>query len=173
MMRIALSLTPELQLRLEKGAEQVSPQRVWQARVSLGTSNACLLAGMLFAMAGELAYSRTQTQEQLHRALTLAERAAYQFAIEDSIGDTNLPKRIPGEPPLDAIVSQRQSKTKWRVPAKSQLVTERRGSPITGSELQTEMERMATHTRTAGSVGERSKRLATIPLSSQMPGQPI
>ena len=68
------------------------------------------------------------------------------------------------KPPLDAIVSQRQIEHKVEeYLRKSQLVADRRGSPITGSELQTEMERMANHTRQPEVLGELFEALGNDP----------
>jgi hypothetical protein len=74
----------------------------------------CLLGlGMPPATGGKLAFSRTQAREQLRRTLTFAERAAYQYAIEEVHWRHRIWPRSGGEnpgpkPPLDAIVSQRQ-----------------------------------------------------------------
>ena len=105
------------------------------------------------ATGGKLAFSPTQTQEQLRRTLTFAERAAYQYAIEEVYWRHRIWPRSGGEnpgpkPPLDAIVSQRQIEHKVEeYLRKSQLVADERGSAITVFELQTEMDRMASHTR--------------------------
>ena len=122
--------------------------------------------GMPPATGGKLAFSRTQTQEQLRRTLTFAERAAYQYAIEEVYWRHRIwPKENPGpKPPLDAIVSQRQIEHKVEeYLRKSQLVADRRGWPITGSELQTEMERMANHTRQPEVLGELFEALGNDP----------
>jgi hypothetical protein len=118
------------------------------------------------ATGGKLAFSRTQTQEQLRRTVTFAERTAYQYAIEEVYWRHRIwPKENPGpKPPLDAIVSQRQIEQKVEeYLRKSQLVADRRGSPITGSELQTEMERMANHTREPEVLGELFEALGNDP----------
>jgi hypothetical protein len=84
------------------------------------------------------------------RTLTFAERVAYQRAIEEVYwGHRIWPKENPGpKPPLDAIISQRQIEKKVEdFLRKSQLVTDKRGSPITASELQAEMDRMASHSK--------------------------
>jgi N-acetylneuraminic acid mutarotase len=106
--------------------------------------------GMSPATGRKLAFSPTQTQEQLRRTLTFAERVAYQYGIEEVYWWHRIwPKEDPvPKPPLDAIVSQRQIEHKVEdYLRKSQLVADRRGSPITGSELQTEMDRMAQNTK--------------------------
>jgi N-acetylneuraminic acid mutarotase len=84
------------------------------------------------------------------RTLTCEERVAYQYAIEEVYWRLRIwPKENPGpKPPLDAIVSQDQIEQKVEAYLyKLQLVADQRGSPITASELQAEMERLATHTR--------------------------
>ncbi len=106
--------------------------------------------GILPATSDKLGFSRTEGQQRLGRALTFAERAAYQYAIEEVYWRHWIwPKENPGpKPPLNAIVSQRQIEHKVEgYLRKSQLIANERGSPITGSELQTEMERMANQTR--------------------------
>ena len=101
--------------------------------------------------------------------LTFAERVAYQHAIEEVYWRHRIWPRSAGEnpapkPPLDAIVSQRQIEHKVEEHLrKSQLVADRRGSPITGSELQTEMERMAHHTRQPEVLGELFQALGNDP----------
>jgi hypothetical protein len=138
-----------------KGERNRSQRKAFGRRAFLVCAgSACLLGlGMPPATGGNLAFSRTQTQEQLCRTLTFAERIAHQYAIEEVYWRHRIWPRSGGEnpvpkPPLDAIVSQRQIEHKVEeYQRKSQLVADRRGSPITGSELQTEMERMAAHTR--------------------------
>jgi hypothetical protein len=101
--------------------------------------------------------------------LTFAERVGYQYAIEEVYWRHRIWSRSGGEnpgakPPLEAIVSQRQIENKVEeYLRKSQLVADRRGSPITGSELQTEMERMAHHTRQPEVLGELFQALGNDP----------
>ena len=94
---------------------------------------------------------RPETQPNVpHRTLTFAERVSYQRAIEDVYWRHRIwPRDNPGpKPPLDAVISREQIEKKVTdYLRKSQLVTNQRGSPITASELQAEMERMAGHTR--------------------------
>ena len=151
-----------------KGERNRSQRKVFGRRAFLVCAgSACLLGlGMPPATGGKLAFSPTQTQEQLRRTLTFAERAAYQYAIEEVYWRHRIwPKENPGpKPPLDAIVSQRQIEHKVEeYLRKSQLVADRRGSPITGSELQTEMERMANHTRQPEVLGELFEALGNDP----------
>src|SRR5438067_8596836 len=98
-----------------KGKRNRSQRRVFGRRALLVCAgSACLLGlGMPPATGGKLAVSRTQTQEQLGRTLTFAERAAYQYAIEEVYWRHRIWPRSGGEnpgpkPPLDASVSQRQ-----------------------------------------------------------------
>jgi N-acetylneuraminic acid mutarotase len=84
------------------------------------------------------------------RTLTFTERVAYQRAIEEVRWRHRIwPKDNPGpKPPLDAVISREQIEKKVTdYLRKSQLVTDQRGSPITASELQAEMDRMAKHTK--------------------------
>ncbi len=84
------------------------------------------------------------------RTLTFAERIAYQRAIEEVYWRHRIwPKVNPGpKPPLDAVISQAQLKDKVEdYLRKSQLVADHRRRPIIASELQAEMDRIATHTK--------------------------
>jgi N-acetylneuraminic acid mutarotase len=138
----------------------------WRA-LFIWTGSACLLGmGLPPATGSELVFSPGQTQEQLHRTLTFAERAAYQYAIEAVNWRHRIwPKENPGpKPSLDAIVSQRQIEQKVEeYLGKAQLVADRRGRPITPSELQTEMERMAHHTRRPEVLGDLFEALGNDP----------
>src|SRR5579885_2365160 len=93
------------------------------------------------AQAGEKASART---------LTFEERVAYQYAIEEVYWRHRIwPKDNPQpKPSLGARVYEREIEKKVEdYLRKSQLVADQRGLPITASELQAEMARMATHTR--------------------------
>src|SRR6266853_3712627 len=82
--------------------------------------------------------------------LSLAERVAYQRAIEDVYWRHRIwPTQRPDpKPALDAAMSQAQLEQKVKDYLRnSQLVTDERGSPITASELQAEMDRMAKHSK--------------------------
>ena len=112
---------------------------------------ACLL-GMATPSArpGEPAFSRAVAPAYARRALTFAERVGYQYAIEEIYWRHRIwPKENPApKPSLDAIISQRQLEQKVEAYVrKSQLVTAERGLAITASELQAEMDRMASHTK--------------------------
>jgi N-acetylneuraminic acid mutarotase len=93
--------------------------------------------------------SREASEKASDRTLTLAQRVAYQRAIEDVYWHHRIwPKenRSP-KPPLAAVISQAQIERKVEdYLRKSQLVADKKGSPITGSELQAEIERMTSHT---------------------------
>ena len=82
--------------------------------------------------------------------LTFAQRVAYQRAVEEVRWRHRIwPKENPeSKPPLQAIISAREMEQKVRdYLHKSQLLADQRGRPITASELQAEMERMAKHTK--------------------------
>jgi hypothetical protein len=91
------------------------------------------------------------TKPTLHRTtLTLADRIAYQRAIEEVYWRHRIwPKERPDpKPALDAVMSQTELEKKVDdYLRKSQLVADQRRWPITPSELQAEMERMARHTK--------------------------
>src|SRR5262245_15266301 len=92
-----------------------------------------------------LAFSRSQTQEQLCRTFTFAERVAYQYAIEEVYWRHRIwPKENPApKPSLDTIASRRQIEQKVEdYLRKWQLFENERGSAITVFALQREMYRM-------------------------------
>ncbi len=113
-------------------------------------STSLLGPGVPRATAGELKCYPRDTNEQLPKTLTFVERTTYQHAIEEVYwGHRIWPKENPvPKPRLDTIVSKAQIENKVEeYLRKSQLLAEGRGWPITASELQAEMERMANHTR--------------------------
>src|SRR4029450_9200980 len=82
--------------------------------------------------------------------LTFAERVGYQRVIEEVYWRHRIwPKENPHpKPPLNAMMSQAQLETKVEdYLRKSQFVADQRGWPITASELQAEMQRMASRTK--------------------------
>ena len=92
----------------------------------------------------------TRPENLSRRTLTFAQRVSYQRAIEEVYWRHRIwPKDNPQQkPPLAAIVSKAQLERKVEdYLRKSQLVTDQWQSPITASELQAEMERMAAHTK--------------------------
>ncbi|MDQ6760146.1 MAG: dockerin type I domain-containing protein [Acidobacteriota bacterium] len=106
----------------------------------VGASMACLLAASL----------PPSTESASRGALTVAERIAYQRAIEEVYWRHRIwPKENSGaKPALEAVMAQAQIEEKVEDYLRtSQLVAEQRGWPITASELQAEMERMARQTR--------------------------
>ena len=111
---------------------------------------ACLL-GMEIPTALGLANASPKPRETgSGRTLSEAERVAYQYAIEEIYWRHRIwPRDNPRpKPPLDAVISREQIEKKVTdYLRKSQLVTNQRGWPITASELQAEMDRMAKHTK--------------------------
>jgi N-acetylneuraminic acid mutarotase len=110
----------------------------------------CLLA-MEIATALAVTFSISAAPEIApDRTLTFAERVAYQRAIEEVYWRHRIwPTQNRGpKPSLDAMISQRQIEQKVEdYLRKSQFVTDRRGSLITLTELQAEMDRMASHSK--------------------------
>ena len=107
---------------------------------------------LLLAASGTiLTFFHAQASTKLpQRTLTFQERVAYQRAIEEVYWRHRIwPKDNPRpKPPLAAIVSEAQLEQKVKdYLRKSQLATDPRQLPITTSELQAEMERMAAHTK--------------------------
>src|SRR5437660_1039109 len=84
------------------------------------------------------------------RTLTFQERVAYQRAIEDVYWRHRIwpTERPDPKPPLDAVMSQEQLETKVTdYLRKSQALEDYWQRPLTAEQLQTEMDRMATHTK--------------------------
>ena len=108
---------------------------------------------LLFAVAFAVAIASvcvTQSENLSRRTLTFAQRVSFQRAIEEVYWCHRIwPKDNPQQkPPLAAIVSEAQLERKVEdYLRKSQLVTDQWQSPITASELQAEMDRMAAHTK--------------------------
>ena len=100
------------------------------------------------------------------RTLIFAERVAYQYAVEEVYWRHRIwPEENPeSEPTLDAIVSRYQIQRKVAdYLRKSQLIADKRGSPITATELQAEMDRMASHTKQADTLRELFAALGSDP----------
>jgi N-acetylneuraminic acid mutarotase len=98
-----------------------------------------------------LAFFRPEAAAKISkRTLTFAERVGYQRVIEEVYWRHRIwPKENPHpKPPLNAMMSQAQLETKVEdYLRKSQFVADQRGWPITASELQAEMQRMASRTK--------------------------
>ena len=113
------------------------------------------------------AFALTQTGERASaRTLTFEERLAYKHAIEQVYWRHQIwPENNPDpKPSLDVVVSKREIENKVEdYLRKSQLVADQRGLPITASELQAEMERMATHTRDPDMLRELFEALGSDP----------
>jgi N-acetylneuraminic acid mutarotase len=102
------------------------------------------------AVASPLSHSSTANFEKQTRALTFAERVAYQRAIEDVYWRHRIwPKERPDpKPSLDAVISWVQLEEKVDDYLRnSQALEDYRLQPLSAEQLQAEMERMAQHTR--------------------------
>ena len=110
----------------------------------------CTVAACLLRTATLVASSPDQSPDSPRRTITLADHLAHQYAIEEVYWRHRIwpnENRKP-KPPLEAIISQRQIEQKVEdYLRKSQLVANQRGWSITFSELQAEMDRMASHTK--------------------------
>src|SRR6266567_5495565 len=98
-----------------------------------------------------LAFLRSETSTNVsQRTLTFAERVAYQRAIEDVYWRHRIwPEERPDlKPSLDAVMSQAQLESKVTGYLRDSLTLEDRWQkPITGEQLQAEMDRMARDTK--------------------------
>src|SRR4029077_7774625 len=116
------------------------------SRLALLFSAIACLPGIGTPSAG----GRTLVAGATSRSLPFTERVAYQYAIEEVYWRHRIwPKDNPGrKPALDEVMSRVQIEKKVEdYVRKSQLVADQRGRPISGNELQTELERMAVHTK--------------------------
>lgn len=110
----------------------------------------CAGAACLLGTGTLMASSRDQAPERPRRSVTLAERVAHQYAIEEVYWRHRIwPKENSTlKPPLEAIISQRQIEQKVEdYLRRSQSAAHQRGSPITATELQAELDRMASHSK--------------------------
>ena len=92
-----------------------------------------------------------------NRALSFAERVAYQYAIEEVYWRHRIwPKENPGpKPSLDEVMSGAQVEKKVEDYLRdSQLVVDQWQRPITRDQLQAELERMTSHTKQPDVLGE-------------------
>jgi N-acetylneuraminic acid mutarotase len=114
------------------------------------TAIVCLL-GMEIPAAWGLAFSSAEVPVKVSSIkLTFTERVAYQRAIEEVYWRHRIwpNERAQPKPPLDLMISQAQLEKKVEeYLRKSRLVADRRGFPITPSELQAEMDRMVRDTK--------------------------
>ena len=97
-----------------------------------------------------LAFSGERGPDTLGRTITVAERVAYQYGIEEVYWRHRIwPKDNPGpKPPLDAVIPRDQLERKVEnYLRKSHAVADQRGEAITSNELQAEMDRMARDTK--------------------------
>ena len=123
---------------------------------------ACLIATRTLP-----AFLRSEAPQNVsHRALTFAERVAYQRAIEDVYWRHRIwPKERPDpKPSLDAVMSQTQLEKKVAgYLRKSQALEDYWRRPITAEQLQAEMDHMAKHTRQPELLGELFEALGNDP----------
>src|SRR5437879_12552459 len=104
-----------------------------------------LLGGTVMAFFGPQVPTKV-----LPRTLSFAERVSYQRAIENVYWRHRIwPKENPNpKPPLDAVMSQAQLEKKVEdYLLNSQAVEDHWQQPLSAEQLQTEMERMAQHTK--------------------------
>src|SRR6478672_9632575 len=115
-----------------------------------------------------VAFFRPETRSQIsQRTLTFAERVAYQRAIEDVYWRHRIwPKERPDrKPSLDAVISQAQLERKVEhYLHDSQVLEDYWQLPITGEQLQAEMDRMAQHTKQPEVLRELFKALGNDPV---------
>ena len=111
------------------------------------------------------------------RTLTFAERVAYQRAIEEVYWRHRIwPKEnSKPKPSLDAVISHTQLEEKVEdYLRKSELVTAQRGMPIAAVELQTEIDRMANHSKQPEVLRELFAALGNDPLViAECIGRPV
>jgi hypothetical protein len=111
------------------------------------------------------AYDAAGTTSSQPRALSFAERVAFQRAIEDVYWRHRIwPKENPAPKPLlDAVMSQAQLENKVADYLRDSLALEDYWRPITAEQLQAEMERMARNTKKPGVLRELFEALGNDP----------
>jgi hypothetical protein len=137
----------------------------------LGTSITllvCAVAACSILSGALLAFFRPESPAIVsQRTLTFAERVAYQRAIEQVYWRHRIwPGERPGyKPSLDAVMSQAQLEKKVEdYLCKSEEMEEHWERPITGEQLQSEMERMAKRTKQPEVLRELFEALGNDPL---------
>src|SRR5205809_4381307 len=127
--------------------------RLLVAVVLCGAVGCLVVAGTSRATGGKAASLHSEAPANAsERALSFAERVAYQRAIEDVYWRHRIwPKENPDpKPSLDAVMSQAQLEKKVADYLRnSQALEDYWQRPITAEQLQAEMDRMAKHTRQA------------------------
>jgi N-acetylneuraminic acid mutarotase len=110
-------------------------------------------------------YDVTGKTSSQPRAVSFAERVAYQRAIEDVYWRHRIwPKENPNpKPSLDAVMSQAQLENKVAGYLHDSLAVENYGRPITAERLQAEIERMARNTKQPEVLQELFKALGNDP----------
>jgi len=123
-----------------------------------GFLGSCVLTVLLFCLAASfittatlLGFFRAETAPTVSdRTLTFEERVAYQRAIEDVYWRHRIwPEERPDpKPSLDAVMNQAQLEKKVSDYLRNSRALENYWQrPITADQLQTEMDRMASHTK--------------------------
>src|SRR5437588_1488639 len=105
---------------------------------------------LLLVSVSTIPFALGSWQAHAQRTLTFAQRVAYQRAIEDVYWRHRIwPKERPDpKPSLDAVISQAQLEKKVAdYLRKSQALEDYWQRPITAEQLQTEMDRMAQHSK--------------------------
>src|SRR2546423_7584296 len=108
------------------------------------------VASLIFSLLALIPSAHAGAKSIQTRSLTFGERVAYQYAIEEVYWRHRIwPKDNPErKSSLDAIVSRHKIEEKVEdYLRKSQAVADKRGSPISTTELQAEMERTARDTK--------------------------
>src|SRR6476660_3208269 len=126
----------------------------------------CAAAAGLTSSGTLLALSQHEAPGRAQRTLTFEERVSYQRAIEDVYWRHRIwPKEnLSSKPSLDAAISQSQLEKKVTdYLRKSQALEDYWQRPITGQQLQAEMDRMATHTKQSEVLQELFEALGNDP----------
>jgi hypothetical protein len=123
------------------------------------------------------ALGQRQPQANARRTLTLAERVAYQRAIEEVYWRHRIWPRSVAERPdlkrsLDAVMSQGQLENKVADHLRKSQALDVLQHPITAEQLQAEMDRMAQHTKQPEVLRELFEALGNGPARHRrVPGQ--
>ncbi len=139
----------------------------------------CLMGiGALHAQLPEFTSSGTKAPEDnAPRTLSFADRVTYQKAIEEVYWRHRIWPRgnASAKPPLDAVISRERLEQKVRdYLHQSQFISDHRGWSVTTSELQGEINRMASHTKRPEMLRELFEALGNDPfLIAQCLAMPV
>src|SRR5438477_13105937 len=155
----------------KQGDSSIKAQLLWSALILLSLLAACAIPFALAQSRSRGINSQAQFQKTAATSprltLTFSERVAYQRAIEEVYWRHRIwPEQRPDpKPSLDAVMTQAQLEKKVADYLRnSQALEDYWQRPLTAEQLQTEMDRMAKHTKQPEVLRELFEALGNDPL---------